>query len=78
MNVCLSRPSVSLLVRRLPAARLHVSAADAELDHALAARVHELARVGRHVRVTAVLRGIDAPEVKLRTHDLAFTRLGAT
>ena len=58
MNICLARPSVSLLDGRLPAAGLHVPAADAELDHALAARVHELARVGGHVLVAAVLRRV--------------------
>ena len=44
MNVCVSRSSVILLVC-LPIAGLHVSAADAELDHTLATRIHELARV---------------------------------
>ena len=77
MNVCVSRSSVILLVC-LPVTGLHVSAPDAELDHTLATRIHELARVRRHVGVTAVLRGVDTPEVKLRTHNLALAWLWST
>merc|ERR1719264_1732571 len=60
-----------------PGPGLIISAPDAELDDALAAWIHELTRIGGHVRVTAVLGGVNASEVKLRTHNLAFAWLRA-
>ena len=56
----------------------NIPASDAELDDALAAGIHELTRVRRHVRVTAVLSGVNTAEVKLRAHNLAFAGLRAT
>lgn len=61
-----------------PDSGLIIPAPDAELDDALTAGIHELARVRGHVRVTAVLGGVNASEVKLRTHNLAFAWLRAT
>ena len=52
--------------------RDNIPAPDAELDDALAAGIHKLTRVRGHVRVTAVLRGVNTAEVKLRADNLAW------